>query len=163
MAQDTSVVVIPAPSSTYSTVEAMRPAVTVVCGPRESGKSDLVMERAEDGDFVWDYGEVQRTLFPAGDGGNANKVMGEIKTAVFRHLLGVTAFKAAWLVVQAPGKAERQTYIDRLNAKIIVIEATATYCGRLYTDDGVTELRNEAIKWWSKYERVPDQEIVIPD
>jgi hypothetical protein len=117
-----------------------------------------VTERAEDGDFVWDYGEIQRALFPCGDGGNAAKIMGEIKTAVYRHLLGATAFLRAWFVVQAPGKAERQTYIDRLNAKIIVIEATANYCARAQS-----EARNEAIKWWSQYERVSSQEIVIPD
>jgi len=145
----------------------LRPYVTVVCGPRFSGKTDLVKDRAEDGDFVWDYGEVRRTLFPKGDEGNSAKVMGEIKSAVFRHLLGAAAFTRAWLVVQAPGKAERQTYIDRLDAKIIVIEATAAQCASRTpwgeSSQGAEKVRNEAIKWWSKYERVPGQEIVIPD
>jgi len=169
MAQDTrGILTIPTPASlATSPKDSLRPYVTVVCGPRGSGKTDLVAERVGDGDFVWDYGEIQRTLFPRGDDGNAAKIMGDIKSAVFRHLLGAAVFTKAWLVVQAPGKAERQTYIDRLNAEIIVIEATAAYCADATpwgkSSQGAEVVRNEAIKWWSKYERVPGQEIVIPD
>jgi hypothetical protein len=147
-------------------MKSQRAAVNVVCGPRGAGKTEFVSENMGDGDFVWDYGEIQRALFPGGDTSNASKVMGEIKTAVFRHLLGATAFDVAWLVVQAPGKEERRTYIDRLNAKIFVIEATASWCTSSWHESAVEErqaLRLEVIKWWSKYERVPNQTIIVPD
>ena len=165
MAESADIWVIPAPESLAQMMQSQRAAVNVVCGPRHSGKTNFVLEQMDEGDFVWDYGEILGVLFPAGADGNAGRIMSELKSAVFRHLLGATTFDVAWLVVQAPGKKERRTFVDRLNAKVFVIEATANYCADallIATDERRQEIRNEAIKWWSKYERVPEQEIIIP-
>ncbi len=167
MAESDGIWVIPAPESIAQMMRSQRPAVNVVCGPRHSGKTNFTLEQMGEGDFVWDYGEILGALFPAGADGNAGRIMSELKSAVFRHLLGATTFDVAWLVVQAPGKEERRTFVDRLNAKVFVIEATAGYCAdaSLYgeSSQGAEVVRNEAIKWWSKYERIEGQEIIIPE
>jgi hypothetical protein len=89
--------------------------------------------------------------------------MSELKTATFKYLMGAaTDFDTAWIVIQAPSKKERQTFVDRLNAKVFVIEATATYCANRAPEEHAITVRNEAIRWWSKYERVSGETVIDP-
>ena len=141
----------------YSIPHGMEPSaipVTVVCGPPASGKSTYVERNAREGDTVIDFDVIREKV--GGRKWDDNPIITRKAFAYRAKMLRGLKDKThgrAWLIVTAPTRGERETWIKALgSAKIVTIDTPADECiARIMADSNRSVMQSrmiEAVKNW---------------
>jgi len=156
--------------------EWMRPSIvplTLVSGPPGAGKSTYVAERRGPRDMVLDLDEIIAKLsgFPIYTAPASWADAGLRWRNGRLSLLGYVSSRwpAAWLVVSEPHANWRQWWVDKMGARVVVIETPIPTCiERVVADDRrpahVATRHTELIDyWWRVYDRRADDLVMRPN
>lgn len=156
--------------------EWLRPSIvplTLVCGAPGSGKSTYVEKRRGPRDMVLDLDEIIAKLsgFPIYTAPAPWADAGLRWRNGRLSLLGYVSSRwpVAWLIVSEPHEHWRQWWVDKMGARVVVLETSRAQCVERVTFDdrrppAVRQRHCELIGWWwSAYERRPDDLIITDD
>jgi predicted kinase len=132
---------------------------TLVCGPPGAGKSTYVKEHATSVDTIIDLDLCRQSV-----GGAPWVSSPEIDRRAFKlradliHSLSTKTEGRAWLIVSAPSKQERDTWLQALGpmASMVLLDVPADVCKqRIDEDPGRARARkslHDAVdRWWIKH------------
>ncbi|HKV14528.1 MAG TPA: AAA family ATPase [Reyranella sp.] len=156
--------------------EWLRPSIvplTLVCGAPGAGKSTYVERHRGPRDMVLDLDAIIAKLsgFPI----YTAPAVWTDPALRWRNgrlsLLGYVSSRwpAAWLIVAEPHDNWRQWWVDKMGARVVVVETSLARCvDRITFDDrrplAVRQRHCELVGWWwSKYQRRPDDLIITDD
>lgn len=150
-----------------------KPAVTLVSGPPGAGKTHYIRQRRQPGDLVveWDaLYEALGCLRPDQRPGVLSRFVSAARNAVFHKLRKNPEddLRAAWISSCAPEAEKRQSYQERFDARVVVLETPASLCLARYRQDpgrsplSEPEYRELVVSWWEKYQRRDGEEVVTP-
>lgn len=156
--------------------EWMRPSIvplTLVCGAPGAGKSTYVEQRRGPRDMVLDLDVIIAKL----SGLPLYNAAPSWRDAALRwrngrlSLLGYVSSRwpLAWLIVSEPRDHWRQWWVDKMGARVVVLEAPAATCVERIVHDS---RRNDSARaralegvhwWWLHYRRRDDDLVIRPD
>jgi hypothetical protein len=156
--------------------EWLRPSIvplTLVCGAPGAGKSTYVEQRRGPKDMVLDLDAIIAKL----SGQPLYQAAPSWRDAALRwrngrlSLIGYVSSRwpMAWLIVAEPRDHWRQWWVDKMRARVVVLETPLATCvERVTVDDrrsvAVRQRHCEGIGWWwSAYTRRNDDLIIRPD
>lgn len=145
----------------------------IVCGPPASGKTTWVEGRKRWGDVVVDVD----ALFAAVTGlpwyekpEGLVKLVLDVQDGILRWVeRNPGRFMNAWVITGGPKAAQRQRLAARLDATVVVLEASPDECLRRIAADPrrgsavVEQWRPLVLKWWREYERVNGELRVVAE
>lgn len=146
--------------------------LTVVCGAPGAGKSTYVEQRRGPRDMVLDLDEIaarlaRQPLYQAAPSWHDAALRyrnGRLALLCYGNL-----WPMAWLVVSEPHAQWRQWWVDKMGARIVVMETSLPTCVERVTMD---ERRPEVVRmqhcqligwWWATYKRRDDDLIIRPE
>ena len=134
--------------------------LTIVCGPAASGKTTYVQQHASEGDIVIDLDHIAHRLCNGAYGRDRPAWLLEAalkeRNKMLRSLATTTA-KAAWFIVAAPSKDERDWWASQLRpVHIEVILTPLSVCiERIKADRNRRMIEAKSIEWattwWQTY------------
>lgn len=142
------------------------PPVTLVCGPAGSGKTTYVQNHMQAGDLVLDFDTLVSALM--GGQGNHRSAPEELlpfawraRKSVLKELQKPSLLRHAWVITGLPVRVERDEFVDKFGASIVVLETDADVCLRRILKDvrrgEDTPWEGIVREWWRRYEpRVGD-------
>lgn len=135
---------------------------TVVCGPPGAGKSSYVAAHRQYGDLVLDLDTILQALSgePIYDApAELLPFAWHARDAVLERLRRSHRLRHAWIIMGGAKRADRQSVIWNLNARLVMLDLSAAEClARIRADQrrpAVARARHEAAvaAWWDEYER----------
>lgn len=146
--------------------------LTILCGPPCSGKTTYMTQHAKRGDVTIDLDIIRSSLEPsyrqwtkAIDDVLMNKSI-RLRNAMLGELHRSRA-RAAWFIVSAPAKAERQWWAKTLNGEIVLLDPGVAECKRRAIARGTPLALNGVDSWHWKSSRPwaqPKRKVMIgPD
>jgi 5-methylcytosine-specific restriction protein A len=143
----------------FPTVDTPCIPVTLVCGPPGAGKSTYVRTHAQPTDLVIDLDVIASEL--SGLSIHASKPQWivqalDARNAILRSLATDTTHTAAWFVIAAPRKADRDAWARMLNATIVLLDVPLDECiRRMACDpsrkDELERMADLALGWWETF------------
>jgi AAA domain len=156
--------------------EWLRPSVvplTLVCGAPGSGKSTYVERRRGPRDMVLDLDVIVATL--SGQPLYTSQRQWADQALWWRNsrlgLLGYvhSRWPRAWLILSEPWDKWRQWWVDKMQARVVVLETAADVCiDRVMADDRRSAYAKQQHReligwWWATYRRRNGDMIIGPD
>lgn len=157
--------------------EWLRPSIvplTIVCGAVGSGRAAYVSERATINDMVLDLDAIiaklsGRAIFTASHDVWVDNALRWRNGRL--SLLGYVSSRwpAAWLITGDPAPRWRQWWVDKMRARVVVLETPLATCVERVTFDArrpahVRQRHCELIDWWwAAYTRRDDDLVIRPE
>lgn len=133
--------------------------LTILCGPPASGKTTYVQQHAKPDDLVIDLDTIITSLKPdyqhwqqEQDGQLLSRAI-RVRNSTLGSLARRT-WGAAWFIVAAPSKAERDWWASKLGGKVILLHPGVDECKRRAAARG-TPLALQGIDKWERRAKEP--------
>jgi len=141
--------------------------IRAICGPPGSGKTAYVTERAQSGELIVDVDALFHALSGLPWYDKPRPLLKYVLAARDGAMDELERFQniGAWIIADAPTRAERNALRDRFDAEVTVLETPSGVClERLAQDDRrpgqLAEWMPRVLSWWKRYEK-DDRDIVI--
>lgn len=140
--------------------------VVIVCGPPGSGKTSYARAQAQPGDVIIDLDDIGNEIAPSRREYH-DWDRKHLKQALYIRNgriadLAKAKHGTAYIILTVPKKEDRQWWIDKLNARSVVMETSADECiMRLSADRRCDpDLKNVVRQWWFDYGRIEGETTV---
>lgn len=135
--------------------------VVIVSGPPGSGKTTYARAQAGNSDVVIDLDDIGNEIAPSRRGNYHDWDRRKLGQALYirnARLADLSRAKRgkAYLILTAPRRADRQWWIDKLNAQSVVMATPADVCIERLRADGRAdeEMKNIVRQWWFEYQKI---------
>jgi hypothetical protein len=133
--------------------------VTIVCGPPCAGKTTYISERARPYDLVIDIDAIAKSIEPTYTHwtGRLSKDLLDRSIRARNAMLGSLKRRsegAAWFIVSAPTKAERDWWQRKLGGQVVLLNPGAEECKRRAVTRG-TPNAMKGVDAWERAARQP--------
>ena len=143
-------------------------SLTIVCGPPGSGKTTYVRAHAASDDLTIDLDEIQARMtglnwYKAGPEALLPAILE--RNRMLQELSSANGCRAAWFVVGAPSRREREHWRQLRPRRMLMVLAPAEECKRRLAADSrrshlIDHFAAAVDDWWLRYE--PERPVVGP-